>query len=260
MTSVPPAKLQAFLDGRLPPDERARLARYLAEEPGLARDLSEVAAEAASRASPADTPAWMQKWLRLRPRPPMEAPLAADFDPPAITTGGPQRRAWLSFGTAAVIGLAVVAAIQFLSPSGGADLIRAHQDFVATAPLPDEARPSVPDLGPAGFTIERVRPMLGGLYVGYTGPAGCRLGLWNGPVTALPAALPPGWRARIFYRGNTALWLVTEPVLDAGRFAALADLARSGGGAAVPVDAAALAAPCLEPTPGGEIRPAGSRR
>lgn len=218
--------LNAFLDGELPPEDAAALTARLAAEPELARRLHALA--------------------RLKA---VAAALDADVQPPPMPLPAPARavrrplarraRALLAV-TVAGGAAAAATALLWLAPAAQPEppAVAAHRRFAeappsvpvaldASAPLSPQI---LPRLAEAGLRLERLEPVAGGLYAGFRGPRGCRLGVWTGPPAALPDHAPAGWRVESFVVDGQGVWVAADPSMDGMRFAVLAAALRGEGG------------------------------
>jgi len=210
-------RLNGLLDGELSPTEASDTARALRDDPALAARLAGLAeVRAAATAIDAGLPA------------------------PAIPQG-PDRRRWRRPGTLAggvALALSAAAAVFVLLPAREPPALAAHRSFLAAAAEAIESDVGLPDLSYAGLRLARVEPVGGGIYAGYVGPRGCRLGLWLGPRGNAPAGEGGEWRSETVAQANDRVtWIAAAPAMDAGRFAALAEAVRAG-----PVANAALLA------------------
>ena len=212
--------LSAFLDGALAPAETAALASRMAADPDLARRLEALAALKSTLAG-----------------------LDAELAPPPL----PSRSGWVRqppvLAAAAALLAASLAALAWL-PHGMSEppQVAAHRRFIAATPAGNTT--GTPDLVATGLVLEHVERVAGGLYAAYRGPHGCRLGVWTGPLAAVPASAPAGWRVTTRRRGDEAVWVIAEPAMDKDRFAALAEQLGTAPPGSLLAEVAADGAPC----------------
>lgn len=204
-------RLNALIDGELPPAEHAALADRIAADRDLAHAHATLARLKASIVQ------------------------AADSEPPVtVTLARPRRRilpvAAAVTGVAAVATLAVFVGLREPEPKPvlNADIA----SIITLATLP--AAPVIPDLADAGLKLVGGEVERSGetnvLVAAYRGPRGCRLELRVRPSSA---AVPPtvGTSRRIWTAGDLTYELVAFG-MPAGRFVAVAaaavDATRAG--------------------------------
>jgi hypothetical protein len=113
-------------------------------------------------------------------------------------------------------------------------VLDSHRAFAASfraegAMLDPAERAGLPDLSAAGLSLARSHRVAGGLYAGYRGSGGCRLGLWLGPRAGLPSRPLPEARLALVPRGAEMLWLAAGTEVDPRRFGRLAAALQQGG-------------------------------
>jgi anti-sigma factor RsiW len=197
------AELNAYVDGELPPDRAARVARAVAEDRQLAREVAAL--------------------LRLK-----TATMAAfDSEPPALPRAS--RRPSIRGGAAwagaafAVLAMLAVAAGSFLivtPPRPGAESVAAlleawNRDQVSpgsssfASPVggtPDTAGVVrlMQGLADLRLRVVRSQPVAQGMAFDLIGPSGCRLAVWAGP-SSLPLVAAPALAARL-EAGDAVAW------------------------------------------------------
>lgn len=196
--------LNAFVDGELSPDERARIAARIAAEPSLARAHATLAQ---LRAGIAD--------------------YAATAEPPVLPAQ-PGRMRWPVAAAAAMM-------VALLS---GVMLVHLHSErpiAVATVTGADDeaiqrvslgGKPMIPDLSTAGLTLVRVDRGSGSpldhLVAYYTGPRGCRLELHVRPLGSAPIVAPHSTHRHEWADGS-ALYELLAFGMPLTRFAVVAE-------------------------------------
>jgi hypothetical protein len=218
-------QLNGLLDGELSPTEAWDIARILRDEPALAARLADLA--------------------RLQV---VMSGIDAALPVPGLPAGAGrrvwQKPGWLAGGT--LLALAAAALLAVL-PAGELPALAAHHRFLASATETTGPAADLPDLPVAGLRLARVELAGNGIYAGYIGPRGCRLGLWLGHRDGAPAGAPGEWRSETLRQADGRVaWMAASPSMDAKRFAALAEAVRSGpaAGAVLLADASARSA-CL---------------
>lgn len=218
-------RLNGLLDGELSPAEASDTARALRDDPSLTVRLADLA--------------------RLRA---LTTAIDANLPMPGMPVEPAQplwRRPALVGGT--LIALSLAAAGLVLLPGRETSSLAAHRRFLAATADTASAAPGLPDLSAAGLRLSWIEPTGGGTYAGYVGPRGCRLGLWLGPRGGAPVSGNDGWRTETVEQADgRVVWIATTLSMDAGRFAALAEVVRSGSaaGATLLAEASAYSA-CL---------------
>lgn len=216
MTKPSWTDLNAYIDGELPPGAAAEIAAAIAEDARLATEVAalarlKAAASDALAIDPTEVPP-----IRL-PRPAARPVSRLGWCRPAIAAG---------LLLAVVIGLASWS----LAPNSHATGVwlaaieTRHVGWLADDPHPkpidgdaivlasaaDSPR-RVPDLGSAGLSVAYLSVdasgRMPGLYVGYVGVNGCRLGLWIGPA---PEALPADLTERRDAETHSFTWRVGD--------------------------------------------------
>jgi hypothetical protein len=219
-------RLNSLLDGELSPAEASDTAEALRNNPSLTARLADLA--------------------RLRA---ITTAIDTDLPTPCIPPS-PVPRPWQRPGSlmgGALIALSIVASILILLPAQEPPSLVAHRRFLATPADATGAAAGLPDLSAAGLRLARIEPVGGGTYAGYVGPRGCRLGLWLGPRDGAPVGGSKGWRSETVEQADgQVVWIAATPSMDAGRFAALAEVVRTGPAASATLlaDASARSA-CL---------------
>jgi len=251
-------ELNAYVDGALAPDAARLVERAAALDPAVARALDELGrlkqATGELLVATGDCPA-----------PP--AVLAAAPVPGARRTLGIDRRAWAMAAAILLLLAGLWLWPQSPTPGSGATawlaeaealhLARAQEPRTAAAEavaLPAALAPEAAtfDLGLAGLALVLTEESAGGLYLGYEGSRGCRLGLWIAPAPADLAAALTGhhrdglllvtWRS-----GDTGFALLSQD-MDPRRFAGIAQLLRertASGGTQLAADGEVLSLPCV---------------
>jgi len=201
-------RLNGLLDGELSPAEASDTARALRDDPSLTARLAALAQLRAVTMT-------------------IDAGLPAP-DMPVRAAQPPWWRAGFLAG-GACIALSAVASVLILLPAREPQALAVHRRFLAAAAEAPGAAPGLPDLSAAGLRLAWIEPTGGGTYAGYIGPRGCRLGLWIGPPSGVPARAGGEWRSQTVEQpdGRVA-WIAAGPEMDAGRFAALAEVVRAG--------------------------------
>ncbi|WP_245906428.1 hypothetical protein [Teichococcus aestuarii] len=178
--------------------------------------------------------------------PPLVVPddisLAPSIPPPRREDRRARPRDWLRVGIVALALLAAGTALAVSAPrERDAPAVVAHRRFLAGFGVAGPQAPAgLPDLSALGLRLDSASEAGGGLYGGYRGTGGCRLGLWLGGREAVPTRIPPGWRTALLPHEAGVLWLAAEPGMQPARFAALA-------AAIVQPEAAPPASPLGEP-------------
>jgi len=185
--------LNGYVDGELGARAAAEVAALIARDPAMAarvatlHRLKAASASAVSRHPAPDSPA------ALRKRP------------------GLRHRSW-GFGAVAAAMATLIVALAGLwrvqhpaeeRMASVAPAFAAYRDWLGQPASPELASPAAgqaPDLSAAGLRLVFARgewdePGQDGVFFGYVGPHGCKLGLWAGPLAAPlpaePARLPP---------------------------------------------------------------------
>lgn len=263
MTKPSWTDLNAYVDGELPPDAAARIAAAIASDGELA---AWVAALARLKAATGDA-------LAVDPAEVPDIRLSRPAARPTARTG------WRWPAIAAGILLAVVIGMAGWSLAPNPSATRAwlaaaearHADWLADDPHPvpvDERAviltdvpggpERVPDLGLAHLSVAHLTVDASGrqpgLYIGYVGVNGCRLGLWIGPAPeGLPADLTEHRDAEAHsftWRVGDMGYAVMARDMDARRLTAVAGylerLTRTGVETRTAgLDGAAADAPCI---------------
>ncbi|MDQ1079288.1 hypothetical protein [Pseudoroseomonas cervicalis] len=141
----------------------------------------------------------------------------------------PRARDWGRLGLALLACLGATLLIALLSEhEREPPLLVAHRQFLvaswggaAAAPATAPAA-ALPDLSRFGLSLRRAEPVAGGVYGGYEGAGGCRLGLWAGPAGAAPRRAPSGWSMALVPRGAETWWLVAGEAVGPRRLGLLA--------------------------------------
>lgn len=168
--------------------------------------------------------------------------LAPSIPPPVREDRRARPRDWLRAGAVALVLLAAGTALAVSAPrERDAPAVVAHRRFLSGFGVagPQDAT-GLPDLSALGLRLESAMEAGGGLYGGYRGANGCRLGLWLGGREEVPTRIPADWRTALLPHEAGALWLATGPGMEPPRFAALA-------AAIGQPEAAPLASPLGEP-------------
>jgi anti-sigma factor RsiW len=225
-------RLNALVDGELPPAEHAALAARIAADRDLAHGHAALARLKASLVEDIDnTPAPVVRWLGAR--------------------GGPRtwRRVAAAAAGAAILGLAIIGAA--LDWRGARDEPAARPEAaIVLAALP--STPVIPDLAAGGLTLvgTEVEQIAGVsvLVAAYRGPRGCRLELRVHPAAL---KLPPtaGTNRRAWTVGELGYELAAFGMPEV-RFAIIAGAAERQSQAGSPQpdrlrEARAAAPPCL---------------
>jgi anti-sigma factor RsiW len=253
-------RLNAYVDGELPPDEAATIAEAVARDPALAR---QVAALSALKAGVNDAAPPYPGRLQLRPGPPRRlrrrvAVLAvaalllvllgvggwlAELHraPPGIELAGELHREWVS-------------ARSQTPPGTAATTLQVGLEALRFA--------YVPDLTQVALEFDGVRRIEArgsrGLHVGYLGPKGCavslvvfeRPGSREQPLTSLASGPLRAWS---WTTGGASFFLLA-PTMDPTRLASIAKVVQRLTRARLPLDNEAVlaldqgrsnAAPCL---------------
>ncbi|WP_020179902.1 hypothetical protein [Methylopila sp. M107] len=196
MTTIDWETLNAYVDRELAPADAARVAAAAARDPSIAARVASLAAlkaGAAAVAAPDDAPE-----IPIPPRKPYAVgwrPIAIAASVALLAAAGaatwPQRP---HFDADPIVG-AVAAERTWLTgaqtdaPAAG---VRVAVAAGASDSLPDL---SAADLRLAYLAADPAADRPRGLFAGYVGPKGCRLGLWIGPgeeAETLPAARDVG--------------------------------------------------------------------
>jgi anti-sigma factor RsiW len=194
-------KLNALVDGELPPDERAALAGRLANERDLARAYATLARLKATVGEVADAPAFEL--------------------PPRRKT---QRARWIAAGAALAAALAVGVFLSMPRPADTEGPLAEGPTAITLASLP--AGTTVPRLDTAGLKLTGLVIDPGNVPLvsaTYRGPHGCRLDLRAWPVDARPPAAT-GAESRRWSAGNL-VYELTAHGMPASRFALIAGAA-----------------------------------
>lgn len=216
MTKPSWTDLNAYIDGELPPGAAAEIAAAIAADAKLA---AEVAALARLKAATGDAlavdPTEVPP-IRL-PRPAVRPVSRFGRHRPAIAAG---------LLLAVVIGLASWSLVPNSHATGVwlAAIEARHVGWLADDPHPEpidgdaivlasaaDGPGRVPDLGPAGLSVAHLAVdasgRMPGLYVGYVGVNGCRLGLWIGPA---PEGMPADLTERRAAETHSFTWRVGD--------------------------------------------------
>lgn len=252
-------KLNAYVDGELPPDEAAEIAEALVRAPQLARQVATISALKAAIHDSA---------------PPFAGPL-----PEQLHRSRPLRPR-LFAATAALLLTLLCTTVWFAelhrAPPGIALAERSHQQWLAaparhpTGQAGEALRVRldalrlayVPDLTQVGLVFDSVRQISArasrGLHVGYRGPHGCVVSLvvfegagdHDTPLTPLARGQHTAWR---WTTGGASFFLLA-PAMDPVRLAGTAEVVQRLTRARLPLDSEAIlalaqsrqgAAPCL---------------
>lgn len=172
------------------------------------------------------------------PMPPESLAMAPGIPPPAREDRRPSPRDWLRAGAVALTLLAAGTALAVAAPrERDAPAVVEHRRFLAgfgVAETEAELRAALPDMAPLGLRLDMAGRAGSGVYGGYLGAGGCRLGLWIGGREDVPARIPAGWRTALLPHEAGALWLAAGPGMAPTRLAALA-VAIGQPGAMAPV-------------------------
>ncbi|WBV41403.1 hypothetical protein [Pseudoroseomonas cervicalis] len=141
----------------------------------------------------------------------------------------PRARDWGRLGLAVLACLAATLLIALLSErEREPPLLVAHRQFLvaswggATAAPATALAAALPDLARFGLALRRAEPVAGGVYGGYEGAGGCRLGLWAGPSATAPRRAPAGWSMALVPQGASTWWLVAGEAVGPRRLGLLA--------------------------------------
>lgn len=237
--------LNAYVDGELDAAQAALVARAVAENPMLAREVAAL--------------------TRLR------SAIAEGLEAPAVVLPDPARpaarRRLAAVSAAAALVLAVAAALMAGHLGGGgsepgwlADAWQAHRAWAVDRPADERPAPIaarvpdagalsgayVPDLTASRLTLvhSQVRPLSGGghaLVSGYRGSRGCKISLIVFPTAGgLPETLQPLRRAgqeAFGWRAGGLDYVILSDGMERGRFAHLAESVRESSRRHAPFDA-----------------------
>ncbi|MFC3692542.1 anti-sigma factor [Chenggangzhangella methanolivorans] len=235
MTTIGWDEINAYVDRELDASASAAVAAAIARDPSLAArvaTLSKLKAEAVGLPAPTEAPPFPARPAGRRPVASWR-PLALAASIALLLAAG--AGAWLSRAPGADPLAATVAAergwLAGATPEASGAGVRVAVETGASSSLPDL---SAAELRLAYLAADPVSDGRRGLFAGYVGPHGCRLGLWigRGAARSAPEAVDVGdVRVRRWSADGASYALMSRGMdpLRLDRFAAvIADLASPG--------------------------------